>query len=169
MPLITIGHERDIDQDPGFGVRQLIDIALRAISPGINDPTTAVTCLRYVRGLVELLAERDLPPIYPSTVAGVAVSARQWTFADYLEPLAEIARYATTDARVTESMVEVLVAAARTSREFGAADRCRQPVVLAENLTGPALGDAATDLDRQAILAAVERCRDDRAPIATIV
>ncbi len=50
MPLITIGHERDIDQDPGFGIRQLIDIALRAISPGINDPTTAVPALHARAG-----------------------------------------------------------------------------------------------------------------------
>ncbi len=164
-PLITIGHERDIDQDPGFGIRQLIDIALRAISPGINDPTTAVTCLRYVRGLIELLAERDLPPVTANEVAGVRVTARGWTYQDYLHPLTEIARYATTDARVTEAMVDVLVAAVETSRAVGASERERWAAKLARELSAPAVGAAATEQERAAIRAAVQRCGADPATI----
>ncbi|MFC7550503.1 DUF2254 family protein [Plantactinospora sp. GCM10030261] len=37
-------RERTLGQDVGFGFRQLTDIAERALSPGINDTTTAVTC-----------------------------------------------------------------------------------------------------------------------------
>jgi uncharacterized membrane protein len=37
-----VGRERTPAQDPEHGVRQLVEIALRALSPGINDPFTAV-------------------------------------------------------------------------------------------------------------------------------
>lgn len=37
-----IGRYRSVDQDAAFGIRQIVDIALRALSPGSNDTTTAV-------------------------------------------------------------------------------------------------------------------------------
>lgn len=47
----SIGGARTIDsEDPGFGVRQLVDIALRALSPGINDPATAADVVRHLVG-----------------------------------------------------------------------------------------------------------------------
>lgn len=42
---IGLGPQRQMRQDVAFGIRQLVDIADRALSPGINDPTTAVQCL----------------------------------------------------------------------------------------------------------------------------
>ncbi|MFF3458281.1 DUF2254 domain-containing protein [Streptomyces sp. NPDC002730] len=42
---VSVGVERSFHQDLGFGLRQLSDIALRALSPAVNDPTTAVQCL----------------------------------------------------------------------------------------------------------------------------
>ncbi|HVL93318.1 MAG TPA: DUF2254 family protein, partial [Acidimicrobiales bacterium] len=40
-PAVAIGDTRTMQQDVSYGVRQLADVALRALSPGINDPTTA--------------------------------------------------------------------------------------------------------------------------------
>lgn len=45
---VRIGQTRTIAQDPGFGIRQLVDIALRALSPGINDPTTAADVVHHL-------------------------------------------------------------------------------------------------------------------------
>jgi uncharacterized membrane protein len=45
---IEIGRTRSLEQDPRFGIQLLVDIALRALSPGINDPTTAVTVVRHL-------------------------------------------------------------------------------------------------------------------------
>ncbi|MFJ8885092.1 DUF2254 domain-containing protein [Streptomyces sp. NPDC102402] len=42
---VSVGVERTLHQDPAFGLRQLADIALRALSPSVHDPTTAVQCL----------------------------------------------------------------------------------------------------------------------------
>ena len=47
----TIGHERSSTQDIEFSIQKLMDIALRAVSPGINDPNTAKECI-YVIGLL---------------------------------------------------------------------------------------------------------------------
>lgn len=42
---VSVGVERTLHQDLAFGLRQLVDIALRALSTSVNDPTTAVQCL----------------------------------------------------------------------------------------------------------------------------
>ncbi len=55
---IEVGRHRTIDQDAGFGIRQLVDIALRALSPGINDTTTAVMCIDYLTAIMARLAVR---------------------------------------------------------------------------------------------------------------
>jgi uncharacterized membrane protein len=54
------GRDRTLQQDVGFGLRQLVDIAERALSPGINDPTTAVQCLDQLHDLLRRLATRPL-------------------------------------------------------------------------------------------------------------
>ncbi len=55
-----MGAFRTLDQDPTFGVRQLVDMALKALSPGINDSTTAVTCLEHIAVILACCARRDL-------------------------------------------------------------------------------------------------------------
>jgi uncharacterized membrane protein len=58
---IQVGRTRRIESDPSFGIRQLVDIALRALSPGVNDPTTANEVLVHLTGIVRLVLERDQP------------------------------------------------------------------------------------------------------------
>ncbi|MER7402711.1 DUF2254 domain-containing protein [Streptomyces sp. NPDC000070] len=57
---ISVGVERTYHQDLGFGLRQLSDIALRALSPAINDPTTAVQALDRVVQFLAALGRRPL-------------------------------------------------------------------------------------------------------------
>lgn len=57
---VSVGVERTFHQDLGFGLRQLCDIALRALSPAVNDPTTAVQCLDRIVQLLAELAHRPL-------------------------------------------------------------------------------------------------------------
>jgi uncharacterized membrane protein len=59
--LFTIEHCRTIEQDPAFGIRQIVDIAVKALSPSINDPTTANTSLAYLTSIFALLARRRFP------------------------------------------------------------------------------------------------------------
>jgi uncharacterized membrane protein len=82
---VHIGSERSMDEDVGFGLRQLVDIAERALSPGTNDPTTAVQALDQLHDIVRRLATRALPPRQRSDQDGrPLVSVPQADFADYL-------------------------------------------------------------------------------------
>ncbi len=58
--MIELSKERSIDRDIAFGLRQLSDIALRALSPGINDPATAVQALDQLHDLLRQIIQRDL-------------------------------------------------------------------------------------------------------------
>lgn len=82
---IHLGNERSLDEDVGFGLRQLVDIAERALSPGINDPTTAVQVIDQLHDLLRRLASRALPPRQAVTDDGrLALDVPQPAFADYL-------------------------------------------------------------------------------------
>lgn len=57
---IHTGFERTAAQDVGYGLRQLTDVASKALSPGINDPTTAVHAIGHISALLCELADREL-------------------------------------------------------------------------------------------------------------
>ena len=59
---VSTGFERTDGQDVAFGLRQLVDVTVKALSPGINDPTTAVEGLGHVAALLRQFAGRDLGP-----------------------------------------------------------------------------------------------------------
>ena len=58
---IIIDHERSVNQDALFEIGQLVDIALRALSPSVNDPTTAEYCLFRLTDALCQLASREFP------------------------------------------------------------------------------------------------------------
>ncbi len=92
---VGIGDERSVEQDPAFGFRQLVDIALRALSPGTNDPTTAVQALDRLHDLLRHLVGRALPPRIHRDRSGqmkVALPGPAWE--DYLELAVEEIRIA---------------------------------------------------------------------------
>jgi uncharacterized membrane protein len=60
LKCLELGIDRTIDQDPVYGFRLLNDIALRAMSPAINDPATAVQALDSIENLLTVLVGRDL-------------------------------------------------------------------------------------------------------------
>mgnify|MGYP000072157113 CR=1 FL=1 len=57
----SLSRYRTVEQDAAFGVRQLVDVALKALSPGINDTTTAVTCVDYLTMILARLAPQQTP------------------------------------------------------------------------------------------------------------
>lgn len=59
-----LGRERTEQQDIEFPLNQLVEIALRALSPGINDPYTAIRCLDRLSAALACLAEREFPSRY---------------------------------------------------------------------------------------------------------
>jgi uncharacterized membrane protein len=57
---IVFGSERTLEQDPTFAFRIVIDIALRALSPAINDPTTAVLAIDQLHRMLRMVGKRHL-------------------------------------------------------------------------------------------------------------
>ncbi|NMB59949.1 MAG: DUF2254 domain-containing protein [Chloroflexi bacterium] len=57
---LRMGEQRTIDQDPKYAFRLIVDIAIRALSPAINDPTTAVMSLDRLEDLLRVLVHRDM-------------------------------------------------------------------------------------------------------------
>jgi len=60
----SISRYRTVDQDAAFGIRQIVDVALKALSPGINDTTTAVMCVDYLTTIMARIAPRGIPSSY---------------------------------------------------------------------------------------------------------
>jgi uncharacterized membrane protein len=56
----VISRQRTVETDAGFGIRQIVDIAMKALSPGINDTTTAVMCVDYLGAILVRLAARRI-------------------------------------------------------------------------------------------------------------
>lgn len=59
-----IGSMRTPEHDPEYAIHQLVEVALRALSPGINDPFTAITCVDRLGAAISLLTTKTFPPIY---------------------------------------------------------------------------------------------------------
>jgi len=95
---LTISSYRTVNQDAAFGIRQLVDIALKALSPGINDTTTAITCIDHLGAiLVSVVGRADVAPAR-ATRGVVRVIAPVPTFASLLAlSFDEIRQNATTN------------------------------------------------------------------------
>jgi uncharacterized membrane protein len=57
---VVLGDERTLDNDPAFAIRVLVDIAIRALSPAVNDPTTAVQSIDRIEDLLRYAAAKHL-------------------------------------------------------------------------------------------------------------
>lgn len=99
----VLDRERSINQDPLFGLRLLSDVALRALSPGVNDPTTAEYALGHLSDILCRLACRDFPPNVRASADGATrfIFSRP-TWEDYVDAAFSQIR------RAAESHVHVL-------------------------------------------------------------
>ena len=58
---VDLGPSRTLQQDVEFGVLQIVDIALKAISPAVNDPSTGVSCVDQLSRILIRFASREVP------------------------------------------------------------------------------------------------------------
>ncbi|MEO9137616.1 MAG: DUF2254 domain-containing protein, partial [Jatrophihabitans sp.] len=106
---VHVGYERTAAQDIGYGLRQLTDVANKALSPGINDPTTAVHALGHISALLCDLAGRDLRPVLHSDDSGVRVVLQRPDLADLLDvAVTQPRRYGASDPQVLDRLFRLL-------------------------------------------------------------
>jgi len=134
LEAFAIDRERSLHQDILFGIRQLVDIALKALSPGINDPTTAEHCLSHLGDVVAQLADRRFPDPWRRAPASDAILLlTRPDFPAIVEAaFGQIRREAADDVHVTRYLLGVLaqLAPRATLPERAAAIRHQADEVL---------------------------------------
>jgi uncharacterized membrane protein len=103
----SIGKSRSAHTDPTFGVRQLVDIALRALSPGINDPTTANEVVLHLTEILREVLVRDLPSRVVHGADGQRIfRPHAWSRSDWLRrAFQEIRTASTTQPEVARALI----------------------------------------------------------------
>lgn len=81
----VVGFERSHEGDPRLGFELLAEVACRALSPGINDPQSAMACIEYLAGLLAMAAERPRDDYPPASSADGRVRFRRPDFEALLE------------------------------------------------------------------------------------
>jgi len=86
LDAFIIGPVRTAEQDFEYCIRQLVEVSLRALSPGINDPFTAMNCIDFLGAALAQVAQRQLPQRDFSDEKGVSrVRSRPMAFGDLLD------------------------------------------------------------------------------------
>ena len=110
---VRIGFERTLEQDAAFGIRQLVDIACKALSPAVNDPYTAVQAIQHLATILALLAPRPLGHAVIRAGPSASVTAPALDFDGYLElACAQIRRYGSTEPAISRALIEMLAVTA---------------------------------------------------------
>jgi uncharacterized membrane protein len=108
--VIKIGFERTLQQDITFGMRQLVDVACKALSPAVNDPYTAVQAIDHLSVIFCAMAIRPLGDDIardPKGVGVVLVPGRR--FGDYLAVMCGmIRRYGASEPIVSQALLRLL-------------------------------------------------------------
>jgi uncharacterized membrane protein len=108
---LALGIERTIEQDPAFALRVMVDIAIKALSPAVNDPTTAVQVIDHLGETLRVIGTTNLrqPPRLGEQRPGrVIMRARRWE--DFLSlGTTEIRDYGTTSMQVNRRLRAMLV------------------------------------------------------------
>ena len=105
---VRIGFERTLEQDAAFGIRQLVDVACKALSPAVNDPYTAVQAVDHLSVIFCALARQPLGAYVARDGRGVVViPARR--FGDYLAVMCGlIRRYGASEPTVANALLRLL-------------------------------------------------------------
>jgi uncharacterized membrane protein len=172
--MIALGIERTVDQDPAFAIRVMVDVAIRALSAAINDPTTAVQVLDHLEDLLQLIGSTPLHGRQAfadkSGVPRLVLPGRMWE--DYLAlAVTEIREYGSGAIQVMRrlrAMLEDLQEAVRPEhRPAVTAELARLSATVAASFGGSVDQDQAQVRDRQGIGGPREGVPSQAMPIQT--
>ncbi len=115
-----LGPSRTLQQDIEFGVLQIVDIALKAISPAVNDPTTAISCVDQLSRLVIRFLSREMPEPFLYDLKGVARVCIRWIDPDRLLDSAfeQIRMYSKADIAVSMRLLRAYGDIASTTEDL---------------------------------------------------
>jgi uncharacterized membrane protein len=106
---VRIGFERTLEQDAALGIRQLVDVACKALSPAVNDPYTAVQAVDHLSVIFCALATCPLGNHVVRGESGAAVIVPGRRFPDYLAVMCGlIRRYGAREPTVAHALLRLL-------------------------------------------------------------
>ena len=163
--VFDLGPTRTLQQDVEFGILQIVDIALKAISPAVNDPSTAISCVDQLSRVLIRFASREPPESLYYDPPGVVRVSIPWLGFDRLLDSAfeQVRLYAKSDVAVSLRMLRALGDIATTlpsaSERRALAERGLQIVTgCAGQLGEDELGEL------RARLASLDRLADEARP-----
>ena len=155
---VHIERERDITYDAKFGARQLTDIALRALSPAVNDPTTGVLCIKYLRAVFEHLARQSVQATAYHFAQGTSsVVLRRPAFHEYIRMYVEISLYAGGNIRIINTLLRALISVTHINSTMGLVERADTLRVVSEKIAAHALEQISDEQDRTHIREQVDQ------------
>ena len=157
--MFALGDERTIEQDPAFALRIMVDIAIKALSAAINDPTTAVQVLNHMTELLRLIGTTPLgghTRVLRDDTGTIRIVARGREWEDYLVlALTEIREYGAGAIQVLRRLRAMLLELHETvlpeHREAIEAELERLAVTVELNFGASVDFDRAATPDRQGI------------------
>ncbi|MEO8267351.1 MAG: DUF2254 domain-containing protein [Ilumatobacteraceae bacterium] len=152
---VSIGATRTMQQDVSYGLRQLVDVGVKALSPGINDPTTAQDAIFHTAAVLSELLLHDPPPPVMIVGSRAVVMAQQPTHDELIGLAIDELRRAAADQPAVciyllgaiASIVESLEAASFGARTV---ELRRQARLVSDGCEGPALLVADVNAVRRA-------------------
>jgi uncharacterized membrane protein len=110
LAVFDLGPTRTLQQDVEFGVLQIVDIALKAISPAVNDPTTAINCVDQLSRILIRFASRESPEELLYDPPGIVRASIGWIHFERLLDAAfeQIRMYSKTDVAVSLRLLRAL-------------------------------------------------------------
>ncbi|MGD0509625.1 MAG: DUF2254 domain-containing protein [Terriglobales bacterium] len=122
LAAFDLGPTRTLQQDVEFGVLQIVDVALKAISPAVNDPTTAINCVDQLSRILIRFASREPPEDLLYDPPGIVRASIGWIHFERLldAALEQIRMYSKADVAVSLRLLRALgdIAASTPDPEF---------------------------------------------------
>jgi uncharacterized membrane protein len=156
--LVAVGTERTVEQDPAFAIRIMVDVAIKALSAAINDPTTAVQSMDHLRNVLRLLGSVPLKGavtfVDQDRAPRLTIPGRTWE--DYLMlGVTEIREYGGSSIQITRRlrfMLEDLLTSVRPEhRPAVNSELARLDATVTAGFAGSADKDRAQTADPQGI------------------
>jgi uncharacterized membrane protein len=147
---LILGKERTEQQDVEFPIEQLVEIALRALSPSLNDPFTAIRCIDRLSAGLSRLAQRDFPSPYRYDNQGnLRVIAESVTFVGILDTaFNQIRQNGKSDVAVTIRLLEAIAIVVRSTPSQ---EECGALLRHAEMIWHDSQQEISAELDRKDI------------------
>jgi uncharacterized membrane protein len=151
---VRLGFERTLEQDPAFGIRQLVDIASKALSPAVNDPYTAVQAIDHIAVILASIARREHGTTVHWAANGASVTVPGYAFADYLDlACAQIRRFGAAEPTVSRELIDMLDSTAHVTDKPDRLETIKRQLDLI-------VADAASAVRQPADLIAVQAAAD---------